>query len=67
MIKEIRRQFHEIPLELARERYHGHFQHPEHDLHESDDLPVIDYNGERAFKLFKRSEFGPEILHEPDE
>ena len=57
---------HEIPYEIASERYHGHLQHAVQDLHESDDLRVIDYNGERAFKLFKLKELGPEILHEPD-
>jgi len=57
---------HEIPLDLAQSRYHGHFEHAEHDLHETDDLRVIDYNGERAFQLFRFSEFGPEILYEPD-
>lgn len=58
---------HEIPLEIAKTRYHGHFEHAEHDLHESDDLRVIDYNGERAFKLFKLKDFGKEILHEPED
>ena len=58
---------HEIPLEVAKERYHGHFQLAEVDLHETNDLRVIDYNGQRAFKLFKLSDFGPEILHEPED
>lgn len=55
---------YEIPLELARERYAGHFDVASQDLHESDDLRVLDYNGERAFRLFRFSELGPELRHE---
>ena len=29
------------------------------DLHESDDLRILDYNGERAFRLFRLAELGP--------
>jgi hypothetical protein len=56
---------HEIPLALARERYGGHFDVVIKDLHESDDLRVLDYNGERAFRLFRLSELGHPVLHEP--
>ena len=57
---------HEMPLELVRERYHGHFEIAARDLHESDDLRVLDYNGERAFHLFTFDELGPEQFHEPE-
>jgi hypothetical protein len=55
---------YEVPYDLARERYGGHFSVVANDLHESDDLRVLDYNGERAFKLFSFSELGPPIVHE---
>ena len=42
---------YQIPLELARERYGGHFEVVLRDLRESDDLRVLDFNGERAFRL----------------
>jgi hypothetical protein len=35
------------------------------DLHETDDLRILDYNGERAFRLFRLSDLGRPILHEP--
>jgi hypothetical protein len=35
------------------------------DLHESDDLRVLDYNGERAFALFRFDELGSPVFHEP--
>jgi hypothetical protein len=57
---------HEIPLELARQRYGGHFKTVLNDLYETDDLRVLDYNGERAFGLFRLDELGPQIMHEPE-
>lgn len=56
---------YEIPYELAKERYGGHFTVVANDLHESDDLRVLDYNGERAFRLFHFSEMGTQQTHEP--
>ncbi len=55
----------QIPYELAEQRYGGHFAVVKNDLGESDDLRVLDYNGERAFKLFGFHEMGEEIRHEP--
>jgi hypothetical protein len=43
---------YEIPLQLAERRYGGHFFVATHDLHEVDDLRILDFNGERAFRLF---------------
>ncbi len=56
---------HEIPYELAKERYGGHFDVVSHDLYETDDLRVLDYNGERAFGLFHFDELGTGVTHEP--
>lgn len=55
---------YEVPYALARERYGGHFAVVANDLHESDDLRVLDYNGERAFKLFSFEELGEPVSHE---
>ena len=55
---------YEIPLELAQERYGGHFFVVEHDLDETHDLRVLDYNGARAFSLFKFGELGPSQTYE---
>ncbi len=65
--KGIERFFaHEVPLDLAKQRYGGHFQVVLHDLHETDDLRVLDYNGERAFGLFRLHELGPVITYDPE-
>lgn len=57
---------YEIDAETARQRYGGHFNVVVNDLHESDDLRILDYNGERAFRLFRLAELGAPVLHEPD-
>jgi len=55
---------YEIPLALAKERYGGHFFVVEHDLHETDDLRVLDYDGARAFSLFQFHELHPAETYE---
>ena len=55
----------QIPYELAEQRYGGHFGVVKNDLRETDDLRVLDYNGERAIKLFRFDELGKETRHEP--
>ena len=56
---------YEIPMELAKQRYGGHFDMVMRDLSQTDDLRVLDFNGERAFRLFKIAELGTPIVHEP--
>ena len=53
-----------IPLDLARNRYGRHFDVVAEDLGESDDLRVLDYNGQRAFQLFRFDELGAPMVHE---
>ena len=55
---------YEIPVELVEERYGGHYKVVVNDLHESDDLRVLDFNGHRAFGLFKIDELGKQITFE---
>ena len=56
---------YELQFATAKERYGGHFEVVLRDLHETDDLRILDYNGERAFRLFRLAELGEPILHEP--
>lgn len=56
---------YEIPTGLAEKRYGAHYALVQGDLRETDDLRVLDYDGSRAFKLFRFSELGPLLLHEP--
>ena len=55
---------YEMPLALAQERCGGHFQVATQDLHESDDLRVLDFNGELAFRLFRLKEFATPVMFE---
>jgi hypothetical protein len=57
---------YEIPIAVAEERYGGHYWVVMRDLHESDDLRVLDFNGERAFRLFHLNELGTPIMVEGD-
>lgn len=58
---------HEIPVKKAEERYGNHFNVVMIDLHETDDLRVLDYNGQRAFQLFGLNELGPPVHYEAKE
>ena len=55
---------YEIPLDLAEKRYGAHFSVAKDDVRETDDLRVLDYDGSRAFKLFRFSELGPAQVYE---
>lgn len=56
---------YELPLSVVKERYGGHFQLVMQDLHETDDLRVLDMNGERAFRLFSLTELPAPVIFEP--
>src|SRR5690349_19557357 len=58
---------YELPVDLTEQRYGGHFRAVLRDLSESDDLRVLDFNGDRAFRLFRLGELGTPILHEEPE
>jgi hypothetical protein len=56
---------HEVSLEAAKSRYGVHFDIVCQDLPQSDDMRVLDYSGERAFRNFGFRELGPLIYYEP--
>ena len=56
---------YEISVDVLRERYGGHFTKVIQDLHETDDLRVLDYNGQRIFELFRLDELGKPVTYEP--
>jgi hypothetical protein len=55
---------YEVPVTMAERRYGGHFNAVMTDLRETDDLRVLDFNGERAFRLFHLTELGQPVMHE---
>jgi predicted ABC-type ATPase len=55
---------HEVPIDLAKQRYGRHFDVVVADLHETDDLRVLDYSGERALRMFSFKELGTPVYYE---
>lgn len=55
---------YELPWDLVRARYGGHFDIAMQDLREADDLRILDFNGERAFRLFHLKELGTPVMVE---
>jgi len=58
---------HEVPLESIKAKYGRHFEVVCTDVHGTDDMRVLDFSGERAFKNFSFKELGPPIYYEPAE
>jgi hypothetical protein len=56
---------YQIPITLAKERYGAHLDVVSADLSESDDLRVLDFDGTRAFRLFRFHEMGSPTAYEP--
>ena len=57
---------HEVPLESTQSKYGHHFDVVRGDLHETDDLRVLDYNGQRAFAKFHFSELSDPVYYDPE-
>lgn len=57
---------YDLPWDEVKERYGGHFQTVLNDLHETDDLRMLDFNGYRVFHLFRLDELGEPYIHEPE-
>lgn len=55
---------YEIPIELAKQRYGAHFAAVANDVHETDRLRILDFNGYRAFSLFDFDELGTPTRYE---
>ena len=56
----------EVSVESCKAKYGTHFDIVCGNLHESDDLRVLDYSGERAFKNFGFKKLGPPIYYESE-
>jgi hypothetical protein len=57
---------YEVSVETAKTRYGRHFDVVCQDIHECDDLRVLDYSGERAFNNFSFKELVNPIYYEPE-
>jgi hypothetical protein len=57
----------EVAEETVRERYGNHYQVVMSDLHQEDDLRVLDYDGHHVFYSFSFREMGEPLFHEARE
>lgn len=53
-----------VDLQSVKEKYGHHFDVVCRDLHETDDLRVLDYNGNSAYSKFRFSELGDPVYYE---
>ena len=58
---------YELPSQLVKERYGGHFDVAMQDLHQLDDLRIIDFDGEHALRLFHSRDLGRRVVYESDD
>lgn len=56
---------YEVSEGLVKEKYGHHYTVIMGDLHQDDDLRVLDYDGHRILNNFSLKELGPPIFHEP--
>jgi hypothetical protein len=57
---------HELPLELVKERYGTHFDIVCNDPDQTDEIRILEEDGERAFNMFSFEEMGSPVYHEPE-
>ena len=55
---------YELSEEIVKERYGAHFRAIMHDVGQTDDLRVLDYNGHHIFNTFSFSELGEPVFFE---
>ncbi len=55
----------EVPLEAAKQKYGHHYNVITGDLHQEDDLRILDYDGHHVLDLFRLGQLGTPIYFEP--
>ena len=58
---------YEVPVDEIRKIYGKHYSVIMKDLHDEDDLRVLDYDGHRVFNNFTLKDLGQPIYHEPED
>ena len=56
---------YELPMDMVEREYGEHLKIILHDLYQTDDLRVLDYNGHHIFKSFSFADMGKPIYYEP--
>ena len=55
---------YEVPVDTVKEKYGQHYKVIMGDLHQEDDLRVLDYDGHHVFNKFSLQELGQPVHHE---
>ncbi len=58
---------YEVPEDKVKAKYGQHYNVVLGDLHQTDDLRVLDYDGHHVFYNFSLKDLGEPIFYEPDE
>lgn len=56
---------YEVPVDVLKRKYGQHYNVILGDLHQQDDLRVLDYDGHHVFNNFSLKELGQPVYHEP--
>jgi hypothetical protein len=56
---------YEVEVDEVKKKYGKHFEVIMKDLHQTDDLRVLDYDGHRVFRNFTLTQLGQPIYHQP--
>jgi hypothetical protein len=56
---------YEVRVDELKQKYGKHFDVIMNDLHQTDDLRVLDYDGHRVFNNFTLAKLSKPIYHEP--
>lgn len=56
---------YEVPEDLVKQIYGKHYNRVMEDLHQSDDLRVLDYDGYHVVNTFSFKTLGKPVLYEP--
>ncbi len=57
---------YEVPVEMAKEKYGKHYSVIMGDLHQQDDLRVLDYDGHHVFYNFDLTKLGEPQYYQPE-
>jgi hypothetical protein len=57
---------YEVPVDMAKEKYGKHYTVILGDLHQQDDLRVLDYDGHHVFLNFDFCQLGEPICYQPE-
>ena len=55
---------YEVPIDLVKEKYGGHFDVVLGDLHQDNDLRIVDHEGHHVFYQFSLAELGESTVYE---